>query len=590
MGQIGDPRAQRARESTSRDRQMVASSAEDVVNEILAGLLSRFPMSMVAAIDESAMQVPVPDSLSIADDRKLDSPFDAVLFADRSVIVNLYGQARVNGAATGTVHLAHAGGRAATAYVLDMHISLGVFVVVFIDHVEDESDVVSDWGLPRLPPRLARAHKDGSAEYISIDSGLTEILGWSSDELVGRRALEIVHPDDRETAVANWMEMLETPGQGRRVRLRHEHRDGRWIWLEISNHNRLDDPAHEDVVADMLDISEEMAAHDAVQEREQLLHELAQTVPLGLFHSDREGRILFANERLSDILGVERMATTADLVDAIEPGERPSVEEAILRTLDGRGGADLELRIGSSDGVRYGALRLRAPEHATSSFSGFIGCLEDVTDAVMMRRRLEVQATFDPLTECRNRSSTLAAMDTMIKELNRQSIVGLAVMYVDLDQFKPINDAYGHAAGDQVLMVVAERLNRGVRAGDIVGRIGGDEFVVICPEVGSPAHALRIGRTISERLCGTVKVADGEVWVTASVGVAWTDDSDLDADVLIDAADAAMYASKRDGKCQPVLAETLSMSAKANRLNASGISSRSAALPSADSSSASVIV
>ncbi|HVA05436.1 MAG TPA: diguanylate cyclase, partial [Acidimicrobiales bacterium] len=463
-----------------------------MATELLAALLSRFPTSMVAAIDESGVAVPVPDGLSIADDRKLESTFDTVLLADRSVIVDLYARARSTGAANGTVHLAHAGGRAVTAYVLDTRIPLGVFVVMFADRVENGSEVAPDLALPQPPPRLARAYKDGSATYVAIDSALTAILGWSSDELVGRRALEIVHPDDRETAIANWIEMLATPGLGRRVRLRHEHRDGRWIWLEISNHNRLDDPTHVDVVADMVDISEEMASHDALQEREQLLHELAQTVPLGLFHSDREGRILFANQRLSDILGVERMATTADLVDAIEAGERPSVEEAILRTIAGRGGADLELRIGSSDGVRYGALRLRAPEHATSSFSGFIGCLEDVTDAVMMRRRLEVQATFDPLTECRNRSSTLAAMDTMIKELNRQSIVGLAVMYVDLDQFKPINDAYGHAAGDQVLMVVAERLNRGVRAGDIVGRIGGDEFVVVCPEVGSPAHALQI--------------------------------------------------------------------------------------------------
>ncbi len=120
-----------------------------------------------------------------------------------------------------------------------------------------------------------------------------------------------------------------------------------------------------------------------------------------------------------------------------------------------------------------------------------------------------------------------------------------------------MNDAYGHGAGDQVLMVVAERLNRGVRAGDFVGRIGGDEFIVICPEVSSADDALRIGETIRNRLCGAATVGAHEVRIAVSMGVAWTDNAELDADLLMEAADAAMYRCKRVGLCEPVLAQPL---------------------------------
>ncbi|MGH9302675.1 MAG: diguanylate cyclase, partial [Acidimicrobiales bacterium] len=290
---------------------------------------------------------------------------------------------------------------------------------------------------------------------------------------------------------------------------------------------------------------------------EQLLNELAETVPLALFHAALNGDILFANERLSEILGVASITRLDDLAGAIEPEDRPAMNRAVKTTLAGLGDADLELRI-SSDGPRYGALRLRTLVHPTGGLAGVIGCLEDVTESVRMRRRLEIQATFDPLTKCYNRVSAMGAMSSAIADVDRRLSAGMALVYVDLDQFKPVNDAFGHATGDQLLTVVAERLHGAVRAGDVVGRIGGDEFIVICPQVGSGPDALRIGQSIAAGLSGTTEIHGAAIPIRASIGVAWTDDVDLDAEQLVAAADGAMYASKRDGNCLPVLAEPLS--------------------------------
>jgi predicted signal transduction protein with EAL and GGDEF domain len=129
----------------------------------------------------------------------------------------------------------------------------------------------------------------------------------------------------------------------------------------------------------------------------------------------------------------------------------PTRDKAIHQVKSGCGGADLEVRIPGADSVHYGALSLRAPVHESTGFSGFIGCLEDVTDAVRMRHRMEVQATYDALTECHNRSSTMDAISARVSSLSPDGSEGLALLYVDLDRFKQINDAYGHSVGDQVL-------------------------------------------------------------------------------------------------------------------------------------------
>jgi diguanylate cyclase (GGDEF)-like protein len=213
--------------------------------------------------------------------------------------------------------------------------------------------------------------------------------------------------------------------------------------------------------------------------------------------------------------------------------------------MSGLGGADLEIRIPSPETMRYGALSLRAPEHETAGFTGFIGCLEDVTEAVTMRQRMEVQARYDALTKCHNRASTMDAIAERTQDLTPGISSGVAVLYIDLDRFKPVNDAYGHSIGDQILKITAQRLRHAVRSEDIVGRIGGDEFVVVCSHVASEAAAHQLAQTLRDHLCEPADIGGRSIELSASVGVAWTDDPLSEVDALVDTADAAMYESKR---------------------------------------------
>jgi len=208
---------------------------------------------------------------------------------------------------------------------------------------------------------------------------------------------------------------------------------------------------------------------------------------------------------------------------------------------------DIRLQPPSADGLTPGervcVLAMRPLTDSNGDVSGAIGCLSDITDRVQLRRQLEIRASVDGLTSCLNRATTLELLSATLSE---QADTGAptAIMFIDLDQFKAVNDRLGHAAGDRLLEIAARRLSAAVRDGDHVGRLGGDEFLVICPGVDSGTTAVDIAQRLTQALTATIAIDTHTVELRASIGVAWTD-LPLDADTFVARADEAMYESKQ---------------------------------------------
>jgi diguanylate cyclase (GGDEF)-like protein len=129
------------------------------------------------------------------------------------------------------------------------------------------------------------------------------------------------------------------------------------------------------------------------------------------------------------------------------------------------------------------------------------------------------------------------------------------VVYVDLDRFKPVNDSYGHAAGDELLAIVAERLRALTRRDDGVGRLGGDEFIVLLPNVRAGEVAMRVAERVCSSLRAPIELSLATVELSASVGVACAEAGALGPDELVKRADCAMYRSKEQGEGKPALDE-----------------------------------
>ena len=172
---------------------------------------------------------------------------------------------------------------------------------------------------------------------------------------------------------------------------------------------------------------------------------------------------------------------------------------------------------------------------------------------------LRERSLHDPLTGLANRSLFFDRVAHAISRLGRQPGNSIAVLYIDLDNFKNVNDTYGHARGDRLLALVAERLRTVVRAADSVGRLGGDEFALLLEDLTSTTGAVAVAERALSLLATPFDLAGESLNVSASIGVAQRADATMTADALIQEADEAMYEAKRNGKGRVVRSAPVSL-------------------------------
>lgn len=517
----------------------------------LASLLARYPEAPVIAAGTDGVVVAIPASVPLQRNPVLEARtgMDLVSPEDRGLLLSNWDKVLTGGAACCQLHLASDPDATVTCFWFDVRETHGVIVTVLVPTDGDESAIRR---LPDRPPvsfRFARISKDDAGFIVKIDQAVTQILGWSAEEMEGHRSTEFLHPDDHALAIDNWLEMLASPGIGRRVRVRHRRRDGSWVWFEITNNNLLEDPDYRCVVCEMVDISEEMA-------REQLLSRLAETVPVGLFQVDTDRQIVYTNDQLHQILGVDGATTIETQLATVVEADRLALEHSLDDVLGQGQDAEIEveLQLPPSGKLRFCTISLRALNHGDGRISGAIACVADVTDSTRMREELKKRATFDELTGCYNRPSIMQGLEASVASCQRRA--ERAVMFVDVDRFKEVNDREGHAAGDELLRIAADRLRGVVRADDLVGRIGGDEFLVVCPEIGGPEQAMKLAERIAQALHTEVCLATVGTThqLQVSIGVTWSNGDGIGADVLVAQADCAMYESKHERAGRPKLA------------------------------------
>jgi diguanylate cyclase (GGDEF)-like protein/PAS domain S-box-containing protein len=551
--------------STTRDAEGVAAGAE--------ALLREHPDALVCGLAGNGLIVPVPQSVGLWGQGLIEGRalIDNVVAADRSTVVRLWLRAQDEGAASDKVRLLRRPSTWTTLHFLDLREMHGVLLGVIIpsDEQADGRDDIEE--LAPSAPRFCSLMEDESARVLGCDPAFTEMFGYAEEELLGNSVLDQIHPEDQGRAVEGWLAVLSTR-RDQQTRLRRRRKDGSYMWVDTTLRNLLNHPDRNYVLVEIIDISAEMQAQEALQEREELLRRLTAAMPVGLLHLDTERNVVYNNARLLEILyGSEAPdGHTEAHAQAFhqEPGAPVSSSTTLLHTLTAESMAELDavlddvLREGIDHDVevditlpsgtwRRALMSLRALLRPNGEVSGAITCVLDVTDSARARQELERRATFDPLTHCHNRSSVLGTLE---RELEREDSNSTGVVYVDLDEFKPVNDKLGHAAGDELLVLVAERLKLASRDTDVVGRLGGDEFLVVLRDIPGPEMAMRAADRICETLCGSFQLSCGTAELRASVGVACSDGEPVTSEELVKRADTAMYQSKQHGQSLPVLA------------------------------------
>ncbi len=393
--------------------------------------------------------------------------------------------------------------------------------------------------------------RDAAGVIVTVGSEMPAVLGWRPEELIGRPSTDFIHPEDQASAITAWFAMLDAADDVGVWQGRYRTSDGSWKWIESTNFDRLDDETNPIVISVMKPVTvEKVSLAEELRAREQLLTRLSDVLPIGVFQIDAARTVTFANDQLTRIVGHSPSATVEAQFSTIHPDDRQRFLDAVDAVLGDQPIDGLELHILRSighDGTddRFCVVSMRPLTDATDRIAGAVGCVSDVTEQVRLRRQLERRANFDGLTSCLNRS---AILDVLRANLDRSRPVGqgVAVVFVDLCHFKAINDRFGHTTGDEILSLTANRLRTVVRDDDLVGRFGGDEFLVVCPQISGEDGTRDIAERIRQALAGCVELGAGRVDLRASVGGAYTV-RPLSVDALVAQADRAMYESKRLG-------------------------------------------
>jgi PAS domain S-box-containing protein len=362
----------------------------EALDVALNALLAQYPTAFVAAINASGVFVPMPESVPLTRQHELKarSALDFVVSEDRERVISTWERARETGASSAQVRLALDPDRPAVIHYLDARVRHGVYLGIVVG-----GGAAALAGLPEIrrqprPSRVARARKNEVAVFLEVDEATTRILGWTSEDMVGFRSLDFIHPEDHDRAIESWMQMLSEPGTVQPpVRLRHMRSDPSWVWFEVTNSNLLADPDRGCVLAEMVDISDEMAAHEALRAREQLLAGLAEALPIGVFQVLSDRRIVYTNDRLGSILGLEPAATVDAQLATVAREDWPTLLAALDAALDDGIDGDLEIRAHPGEGsrARRCIVRLRALTDQGGRVTGAVVSVEDVTDSAQLR-------------------------------------------------------------------------------------------------------------------------------------------------------------------------------------------------------------
>ena len=391
----------------------------------------------------------------------------------------------------------------------------------------------------------------GTHRYRWVNPAACALLGYTRDELLRMRVEDLL-PAGALAVTTPW----ETVANGQITEAREVpclRKDGSLLLVDVRTSTAPVDGVQCGIAF--------FADGSKLRRLERNLAEAQRIAHVGSWEFDPATGLAQRSDELHRILGVEpgAIAGTSEAFFAfVHPEDQAAVQASERAAMEGRGRHDLDFRIVRPDGtvriVHEVGDVLRDKQGAVVRMTGTVEAVTERIAAGAERDRLaaelERRASYDHLTRVLNRASVMAALEGA---LARKTGGPTAVIFVDLDHFKEVNDRLGHEAGDQLLRVVADRLASVVRAGDALGRVGGDEFLIVCPGLAGANPAMRVAERLARALNQPVRLATTTLDLQASLGVASGVRGIARADALVRRADAAMYASKRDGRGQPVL-------------------------------------
>ena len=398
---------------------------------------------------------------------------------------------------------------------------------------------------------------DARTNLVETNSVYMTMLGFPPDDCWhGIEWLrERYHPDDLPACDAAIEEVLTA----RRGRFRGQHRlqarDGSWRWVLMAG--GVLERGGNDLPSRIFCVVFDITDHKLAGEQSRIISErlalIAENVPGMIFQlrmsRDRKSELLYVSPGVRSVYGLEPdvvMRSDAELLSVTHPQDRERVREMMAESERTLSPWRLEHRVLRPDGAITWAAGEAVPRRDEDGSTVWNGYVADVTASKVSEQRIAFLAYHDGLTGLENRLGLRSKLDELLHVSNRRS-VALAVVMIDLDRFKHVNDTLGHDVGDELLVEVARRLRSAVRSTDVVARLGGDEFVLVLNDQVDEKHVIAAVQKVFRELRGNFRLSDRIVYTTCSMGISRFPQDGTDGSTLLKHADLAMYCAKGHG-------------------------------------------
>ncbi|SEP56888.1 PAS domain S-box-containing protein/diguanylate cyclase (GGDEF) domain-containing protein [Ectothiorhodospira magna] len=373
-------------------------------------------------------------------------------------------------------------------------------------------------------------------------------MGYRDDEMDNDLEVwrSLIHPDERDTGIQQFEQYTRQP-EGRfrvEIRMRHKTDGWRWILYQASPVYGPDGRLIK-ILGSSLDINDRKQAEE---KSERLAYAVEQS-PSVVVITNTDGVIEYVNQHFCNVTGFSREDVLGQRTGMLSfEGKNADKYASIRETLSKGGTWEGEFNNRKQSGEPYWEMARIAPiRNSRGDVTHYIKLAEDISDKRALTERLEYLAFHDPLTGLPNRTLMLDRIGQAIVQARRDRHI-LAVVFIDLDDFKVVNDSLGHAQGDQLLIQVGQRLRALLREGDTIARFGGDEFILLLSRLKHVDGVIPVIEKLQDILSSPVTLASHQVRVTASIGIALCPADSDRPDELVRHADAAMYRAKSEGR------------------------------------------
>jgi len=385
--------------------------------------------------------------------------------------------------------------------------------------------------------------------FVFVNERLAEIFGYSQEALCdGLGPMDLTSPVDRELAQREIDRRVQGSVKTSFYRFCGLCKDGSPVNVEVFG-VATQYAGQAAIIGILLDVSERTAAERAVADQLRFIGQLVDTIPSPVFFKDEEGRYLGCNAAFEQYIGIGRQDLVGRSVYDISPKDLADKYFAADQALfEQRGTQTYEAAVSYADGSRHDVVFYKATfNKADGSLGGLVGVIHDISERKRMEEAIWHEANYDPLTGLPNRRLLRDRLREELKRAERKHSE-LALLFIDLDRFKEVNDTLGHDIGDLLLIEAGKRICAALRASDTVSRQGGDEFVVLLPDLAKKSSAAQVAQEIIDALARPFDLEGHQAYVSASIGIAFFPEDSGKVETLIGYADQAMYAAKAQGR------------------------------------------